>query len=110
VWPSWALQVDIGFGDVITPAPMESAYPVLLAEMAVLAECWCRVVGESRRRRRRRCGAGSPSRPAEAAASYCAQTKFTVSERQLPTFCWVIVPARRAATGNGWVISQISCP
>jgi predicted nucleotidyltransferase component of viral defense system len=27
------LQVDIGFGDAVTPAPVETSYPVLLADM-----------------------------------------------------------------------------
>ena len=29
------LQVDIGFGDAVTPAPVETSYPVLLADMPV---------------------------------------------------------------------------
>jgi Nucleotidyl transferase AbiEii toxin, Type IV TA system len=27
------LQVDVGFGDAVTPAPVEASYPVLLADM-----------------------------------------------------------------------------
>ena len=27
------LQVDVGFGDAVTPAPVETAYPVLLDDM-----------------------------------------------------------------------------
>jgi len=29
-----ALQVDVGFGDAVTPAPIETSYPVLLPEMS----------------------------------------------------------------------------
>ncbi len=28
------LQVDVGFGDAVTPAPVEASYPVLLTDMA----------------------------------------------------------------------------
>jgi predicted nucleotidyltransferase component of viral defense system len=29
------LQVDVGFGDAVTPAPLETSYPVLLADMPI---------------------------------------------------------------------------